>query len=288
MSRSYRFLVLAWLLLLAAGGCARQAPAPAIASGGASRPAQAVKQLSAHLRDNNLSAFAREAVPPALHAQLQGAWRAGRSRWPLDELPFDTRLPSLLQALSAPGAEARLQQGFDRQFSGAQAQLTATAAALGLFGVQYVSRQGGYSEDERAHYAQLVAAMSRWGRSAPLGDPRRARPAIAQLTAAARRTGLASAADFARMGMDPSLRRLGPFAATVKQVLAQYGLRLDDSLARMQVTLLQQTGDRARVRMRYPLGGSDIDAVVTLQRIDGRWYLADYLRHARTAVATGR
>jgi hypothetical protein len=53
----------------------------------------------------------------------------------------------------------------------------------------------------------------------------------------------------------------------------------------MQVALLQQTGDSARVRMRYPLGGSDIDTVVSLQRVDGRWYLADYLRHARAAVA---
>jgi hypothetical protein len=39
--------------------------------------------------------------------------------------------------------------------------------------------------------------------------------------------------------------------------------------------------------MRYQLGGSDIDTVVSLQRVDGRWYLEDYLRHARSAVAAG-
>jgi uncharacterized membrane protein affecting hemolysin expression len=81
------------------------------------------------------------------------------------------------------------------------------------------------------------------------------------------------------------MQRLEPFAATLNQVLAQYGLALDASLTGMQVTLLQQTGDSARVRMRYQLGGSDIDTVVSLQRVDGRWYLADYLRHARAAVA---
>jgi hypothetical protein len=120
---------------------------------------------------------------------------------------------------------------------------------------------------------------------APLGDPQRARQAIAQLATAARRTGLETPADFAAAGMDGSLQRLAPFAATLKQVLAQYGLALDASLTGMQVTLLQQTGDSARVRMRYQLGGSDIDTVVSLQRVDGRWYLADYLRHARAAVA---
>ena len=273
--------------LLALGGCREATPPAASATAGAAtRPAQAVRQLVAHLHDNDWAAFARDAVPPALHAQLQDAWREGRTRWPLDELPFDDRLPALLKSLAAPGAETSLQQVFDRQFSGKQAELKAAAAALGLFGAQYVDGEGGYSADERAHYTQLVAAMSRWGMTAPLGDPQRARQAIPQLVAAARGTGLSRPADFAAAGMDDSLRRLAPFAATLKQVLArQYGLPLDASLVGMQVALLQQTGDSARVRMRYPLGGSDIDTVVSLQRVDGRWYLADYLRHARAAVA---
>jgi hypothetical protein len=280
-----RVLALLGLLLLL-GGC-KPSPAPAPATTpGTTRPAQAVRLLTAHLHDNDLVAFARDAVPPALHAQLQTAWRDGRTRWPLDELPFDDRLPALLKSLAAPGSEARLQQVFDRQFSGARAELKAAAAALGLFGAQYLDREGNYSADERAHYAQLVAAMSRWGMTAPLGDPQRARQAIPQLAAAARRTGLMTSADFAAAGMDESLRRLAPFAATLKQVLArQYRLPLDASLAGMQVALLQQTGDSARVRMRYQLGGSDIDTVVSLQRVDGRWYLEDYLRHARSAVA---
>ena len=275
-------LALSGLLL---GGCKPPpAPTPA-AAGGATRPAQAVRQLTAHLQANDLVAFAHDAVPAALHAQLQVAWRDGRTRWPLDELPFDDRVPALLKSLAAPGSEARLQQVFDRQFSGAKAELKAAAAALGLFGAQYLDRDGSYSDEERAHYAQLVAAMSRWGMSAPLGDPQRARLAIPRLAAAARRTGLATPADFAAAGMDASLQRLAPFVVTLKQVLAQqYELPLDASLAGMRVGLLQQTGDTARVRMRYQLGGSDIDTVVSLQRIDGRWYLTDYLRHARAAV----
>jgi hypothetical protein len=286
MPRKHPVMALAGLLLaLLLGGCERQ-PAAAVDVGAATtRPAQAVRVLTAHLRDNDLAGFARDAVPPALHAQLESAWRAGHTRWPLDELPFDERLPSLLKALSTPGSDARLQQVFDRQFSGAKAELAAAAAALGLFGVQYVNREGDYSADERAHYAQLVTAISRWGVTAPLGDPHRASRAIPQLAAAARRTGLASEADFARLGMDASLQRLAPFSATLKRVLVEYGLALDASLADMQVTLLQQTGDSAQVRMQYPLAGSDIDTVVMLQRIDGRWYLGDYLRHARAAVA---
>ncbi|NUS39895.1 MAG: hypothetical protein HOQ02_12850, partial [Lysobacter sp.] len=103
--------------------------------------------------------------------------------------------------------------------------------------------------------------------------------------AAARRSGLASPDAFRKAGMDASLRRIGPFAAAFKEALAGYGLDLDTDLASLHATLLQQTGDTARVRMHYRFAGADIDTVVPLQRIDGRWYLSDLLRHAETAAS---
>lgn len=277
-----------WLLLLAlaltlAAGCRRE-PTAASAPAGAREPAEAVLLLTRHLRENDLPAFARDAVPPDLHRQLDAAWRQGRTRWPLDELPFDERLPPLLGALSAPGAERRLQQVYDRQFAGETTALKAAATTLGLFGAQYIRHEGDFSASERAHYLQFVQALSRWGASAPLSDPARARAAIPQLTAAARATGLGADSDFAALGMDESLRRLSGFLRTFKAVLARYGLSVDRSLAELRAQTAFRQADRARVRMRYTLGGSPVEAVVDVERIDGRWYLSDYLRHARDAV----
>jgi hypothetical protein len=285
---------LATLLLgcacLLAAACHRddavEAPPAPPATAAATRPAQAVRQLTAHLRRNELEAFAIEAVPPDLHGRLEAAWREGRTRWPLDELPFGRRLPAMLHALAEPGSETKLQQGFDRQFAGANRELRSTAITLGQFGAQYLaSEDAPYSADERQHYAQLLAAASHWAAGAPLGDRERARASIVQLATAARRTGLASEADFRAAGMGASLRRMGPFAASFKQVLMRYGLDLDGALGSMDAALQQQTGDRATVRMRYRFAGQDIDTVVSLQRIDGRWYLSDYLRHAEAAAA---
>src|SRR3546814_18637370 len=91
--------------------------------------------------------------------------------------------------------------------------------------------------------------------------------------------------DFARLGMDESLRRMAPFAVAVKQALAGYGLDLDASLAAIDASLQSQTGDTAQVRMRYLLGGKPVDTVVEVERHDGRWYLTDGLHHARPAPA---
>lgn len=282
-------LVVGLVSLLGLGACQRDTDPVAsvrqvLAPSGARQPADAVLLLTRHLRDNDLPAFARDAVPPDLHRRLETAWRTGGTRWPLDELPFDERLPRLLGALAEPDAQRRLQTVFDRQFSGETSALKAAATALGLFGAQYVQHQGDFSPAERAHYLQFVDAISQWGRAAPLGDPARARQAIPRLAAAARATGLASEADFARLGMAASLQRLSGFLRTLKTVLASYGLGLDDSLGALRAETVSQDGARAKVRMRYTLGGRPVDAMVEVERIAGRWYLTDYLRHARAAV----
>lgn len=253
--------------------------------GSASEPAQAVRQLVGHLHDNDLTGFARDAVPPADYARLEIAWREDRSRWPLTELPLDDQLLPLLVALSAPDAERTLAQGFRRNFANQDKDLKEAARSLGLFGVQYVKREGVYTDEERAHYAQLIAALSEWAQRAPLSDPQRGMAAIPPLVAAARKTGLTTEQSFRAAGMTSSLQRLSPFFAQAKALLADYGLPLDRSLSELRTVLVEQKGNQARVRVHYPLGDREIDTVVSLERRAGRWYLSDYLRHAEQALA---
>ena len=273
---------------LLAGGCrAPDGTTPVAPAGGTPPgPARTVELLNDALRHDDFAGFARAAVPPALHARLEQAWAQGHTRWPLDELPFGGHLPGMLQALAVPGSETRLMAVFDRQFAGADRQLHGAAVALGVFGTRYVETAGTYGDAERQHYTQLIQAAAGWSRHAPLADRARARRAVALLAAAARRTGLAAPDAFRKAGMDASLRRIRPFALALEQALAGYDLDLDADLASLQATLLEQTGDTARVRMRYRFAGADIDTVVPLRRIDGRWYLSDLLGHAEAAAGT--
>lgn len=285
-ARAGGWLLAATLVLGLLAACRPEGAMPAQPrSPGAREPAQAVLLLTTHLRNNDLPAFARDAVPPALLPRLEAAWAQGRTRWPLDELPFDERLPRLLGALAEPGADARLQQVYDRQFAGETTALRAAATTLGLFGAQYLRNEGDFSPAERLHYTQFLQALSRWGAQAPLGDPARAKRAIPQLAAAARATGMKDDASFARAGMQHSLHKLSGFLRVLKQVLSGYGLDVDATLSGLQAEVVSQSGDQAQVRLRYTLGGSPVDATVEVRRVGGRWYQSDYLRHAEAAVA---
>ena len=280
-----RRIILFALSLFAVLGLASCKPEPAMPPVAASGPEAAVRQLTRRLHDNDLHGFARDAVPATEYARLESAWRQGHSRWPLTELPLDDQLEPLLTVLAAPGSDRTLQQGFKRNFANQGKDLKDAARSLGLFGVQYVQREGVFTDEERAHYAQMIAALSDWAERAPLSDSRRGAAAIPLLVDAARKTGLSTAQSFHDAGMTGTLQRLSPFFAQAKAVLADYGLPLDRSLAELDTALVEEQGDRARVRITYPLGLRRIDTIVSLQRRGGHWYLSDHLRRAEQALA---
>ena len=277
-------LLLGALLLLAVG-CQRD-PRPdddrAQADG---TPSAVVRTLATRLQAGDLAGYARTAVPPALHAELEAAWREDRTRWPLSELPFAAKFPPLLSAFAAEDAEASLLAAFDRQFAGADRELDAAAESLSVFGVQYVQSEGEFSDAERVHYAQAIEALGAWARAAPLSDRTRAATSIRRLASAARATGLDEPADFTALGMEGSLERLQPFMAAMLRTLADYGLDLSATAQGMQVEPVSQEGDLATVRVAYPLAGRTVTTELQLERIDGRWYPSDSLRNARASLA---
>ncbi len=257
----------------------------------ATRPVDAINVLAARLLARDGAGFAKLAVPPELHERLKTSWREGVSRWPLDELPLDGRLSGMLASLQEKNALAKYKATFRTQFAGADRDIHMAIRTLTQFGGQYVQKDADYTKDEREHVAQAIAALSTWALAAPLSDPARAGRFFTALTAAAQRSGIdgkTGDAAFAKLGMQSSLDRMSPFIATLlAQLRTQYGLDLDASLRGLSVQLLEQTGDSARLRLRYRLANSDIDAVVPAIRIDGHWYLADFVTRAEASLLSG-
>lgn len=262
--------------------------ATATAEVAAARPVDAVHVLRDRLLARDGAGFARLAVPPALHAQLEAAWARGQSRWPLDELPLDTHIPRMLVALQAPQADKALMATYRKQFAHADKDIDQAVRTLVVFGGEYVQKDADYSDEERAHVSQAINALGDWALAAPLADPKRAQPFFTALAAAAVRSGIdgkAGNAAFAALGMTQGLNRLSPFFATLlAQLRLQYGLDIDAALRSLHVSLLKQTGDTAELRLQYSFAGTRIDALAPAVRINGHWYLANFVRRAERSL----
>ncbi|MBP3975659.1 hypothetical protein [Pseudoxanthomonas spadix] len=243
-------------------------------------PAATVRQLAQLLRHNDLSGFARAAVPAQDYRTFSDAWQQDLSRWPLSELPLPDKLVPMLAALSANDAERQLGQDYDRHLAGQSADLRNAAQTLGLFVGQYVRNQGDFNPRQRAHLAQVVPVLATWAQSAPLADAARAHTALRTLVAAARATRIDSDADLKAAGMEASLRQLQPFLAAFTGVLSDYGLSLADSLDKLQTGTVTEKDGLAMVAVTYPLAGKPIQLTVTLRRQADRWYVADYMDQA--------
>lgn len=289
-----RALLLCFALALPWLSACRPAPAPAakddagLRNAAAERPVDAIYVLRDRLLARDGAGFARVALPPALHAQVESAWRDGRSRWPLEELPLDGDIPRMLAALQEPDAARTLTAGFQRHVAGADGDIDQAVRTLVVFGGSYVQTDPDYSPDEREHIDQAMVALGDWALAAPLSDPNRAQHLFGALAAAAAHTGIdgrSANADFARLGMTTSLERLSRFFSTLmSQLRLQYGLDFDVSLRSVRATLQQQTGDSARLRLQYRLGDATVDAIVPVVRIDGHWYLSDYVARAQRSL----
>lgn len=272
-------------LLLALAGC--KPPLPPQAQTPPGSPEEAVQRLAADLAQGNLAAFAGHAVPAGEHAVLDQAWRDGRSRWPLDTLPLDTRLVPLVQALAAPDAERQLGGDYDRQFAGQAVEIRQAVRTLAQFGGQYVQTEPRLDATDRAHYAQLIPALADWATAAPLADAPRAHQALRTLVASARGTGIHSEADLRTPGLDAGLARLTPFLSTLLDTAAGYGLDLRTSLTDLRTETAQVQGERAVVPVAYALAGAVVHTQVAMQRQDRRWYLASAMAQAQRLREAG-
>ncbi|PJK05228.1 hypothetical protein CO610_11115 [Lysobacteraceae bacterium NML95-0200] len=258
-------------------------PEPAAAHG-ADSPSAAVTDLIAHLRDDDLPGLARSALPAELHTEVEAAWKDERSRWPLTELPLDDSIPKVLAALTQANAEQTLQQSFRQQLSGQTRAMQDAARGLGVFGKEYLGREGHYNLSQRQHYTQLIDVFSSWAASAPLGEAGRGRQSIGLLVKAAEQGGIKSDEDFSRLGLAASLEGLTPLYVAIKQILELYGLDVNQTLASVRVETVSENGDEAELRVSYELAGRPVKTVMQAVRVQGRWYLADYLQAARASL----
>jgi hypothetical protein len=279
MTRAQRTIAAVFACLLLALAACQPSQPPQVADT-PDGPAATVRHLAQLLREDDLSGFARAAVPAHDYRTFADAWQQDLSRWPLSELPLPDKIVPMLAALSANDAERQLGQDYDRQLAGQSTDLRNAAQTLGLFVGQYVRTQGEFTPSQRAHFSQVVPVLATWAQSAPLADAPRAHTALRTLVAAARASRIDSDADLKAAGMEGALTQLDPFAAAFAGVLGDYGLSLDESLAKLQTGTVTIKDDLAMVAVTYPLAGKPIQLTITLRQQAGHWYVADYLDQA--------
>jgi hypothetical protein len=277
-----RLMLLLGLLTLAA--CHSHDAATA---SGSPSPEAAVRESIALIRADDFAGFWHHALPPHDYALLRADWgklRAGEA--PMSEADRE-RIDAALRQLAAPDAEATLDARLQPWLADTQArygdQLPLLVGIGRALGAKAIAGNSHLGDAQKHHATALLDALGPWAQQAPWFDPAKAHQAVGVVVATARKLDLHDARQLRAMDFDQAMRSYATAFAGLKQVLAIYGLALDQALDSARVVPLEYHPPYARVRIEYQLLGQPLSMESTLVLQDGRWYDQDLLQAVRRA-----
>ncbi|MAL03488.1 MAG: hypothetical protein CL625_04295, partial [Arenimonas sp.] len=252
-------------------------------------PVAAIEAQAQALRDNDLVRWSRLSLPPELHARSEALWNQRLAEAePAD--PEEAReYAETMARLMAPDAEQALMRDiepklaeFESEIAGQWPLMQATA---GIFLNAAIEANTELSDADKSHGQELVAAVLAWAQPSLFTDRERAREAIRALSATARELDLPTLEDARALEMMPAMEKGGIALAGFKQAAKAYDMDLDASLDGVEAELLSREGDRARVKVTYPLLGDVVSFEMDMQRVGEGWYSADAIRQAEADLA---
>jgi len=280
-----RLLLSAMIATLAA--CQQHsAPAPASNQPGADSPQAAAQLLVDQLKGGNFASFWQQQLPPADYAMLRADFPRLHQQGAPITAQDRARFNQALQQLTAPNAETRLYQQLRPLLSKYQQQYSDQIPIwLGIgqaIVTTAIEQDKTLPADQKQQLRDALNVLLPWAQQAPWFDQQRAQKGVAIVVGTTRALGLKSPEQVRDMDFDTAMKTYSAAYVGLRQLLALYGLSLDDSYASAKVNPLSSQGGKAQVKIDYTLTGKPLSATIGMSQVDGRWFdqdLIDYVHN---------
>jgi hypothetical protein len=252
---------------------------------GGSTPQAALQGTIDLLKANDLNGLWKHALPPADYANLRADW----SRHAQDAEPITAddraKFAQTMQQFTAPDAENKLYgelqpklTAMEQQYKDQLPVLISVGEALAK---NAVAQNKSLTDAQKTQTSSVLDVLVPWAQQAPWFDQAKAKQAIGVAVTTVRKLDLKSPDQLRAMDFDTAMAKYATGLGGVKQLLATYGLSLDDTLNSVRLTPVSNNNGRAVVKIDYTLLGKPLSAESTLVQQDGRWYSEDMLSNVR-------
>ncbi|WP_449427260.1 hypothetical protein [Rhodanobacter umsongensis] len=252
---------------------------------GGSTPEAALQGSIDLLKANDLDGLWKHALPPADYANLRADW----SRQAQDAKPVTAedraKFAETMQQFTAPDAENKLFSELQPKLAAMEQQykdqipvLISVGEALVKNGV---AQNKSLTDAQKAQASSALDVLAPWAQQAPWFDPAKAKQAIGVAVTTVRKLDLKSPDQLHAMDFDTAMAKYAIGLGGAKQLLATYGLSLDDTLNSVKLVPVSNSNGRAVVKIDYTLLGKPLSTESTLVQQDGRWYSEDMLNNVR-------
>jgi hypothetical protein len=146
-----------------------------------------------------------------------------------------------------------------------------------------ISQSKSLSNTQKTQADSVIAVLAPWAQQAPWFDQARAKQAVGVAVATARKLDLKTPEQLRSMDFDAAMGKYSTGYVGLKQLLAIYGLSVDETLDSVRLTPVSSSHGHAVVKVDYTLLGKPLSTESKLVQQDGRWYSEDLLDNARKA-----
>ena len=252
---------------------------------GGSSPVAAVQTSVDLVKAGNFNGFWKHALPPADYANLRSDWK----RHTEDQRPITaaerTRFNGTMQQLTGADAENKLYAQLQPKLTAMEQQYKDQLPVLLSVGAAFVKNAVTQNKDltsaQKSQVNQALDVITPWAQHAAWFDQAKAKQAVGVTVATARKLDLKSPEQMRAMDFDTMMDKYSIGYGGLKQVLAIYGLSVDDTLKSVKLSELSNRNGHAVVKIDYSLLGKPLSTETKLINEHGRWYSEDMLQNVR-------
>jgi hypothetical protein len=277
----YAALALAGLTALSLIACQKEDAAgesPAATAKATANPADAVAETAAKLKSGDVLAVIQLSVPPQHYDRMKAEWKTKMASDPITD---DDRaeFAEMMAKLTDPQAEAQLFAEAEPELAKFETEMAAQMPLMiGMgqgFAMQAIQANEKLSEGQKKQVGDVVGAIAGWLQGVQFADRELAKQAIGKVAATARALELKSLDDARALEFEAAMAKAGVAFNGLKEVLAVYGLKLNETFDSVKTQIVSQEGDAAKVKVDYQIFGQPLSFETDMVQIDGRWYGKD-------------
>jgi hypothetical protein len=238
------------------------------------------RQMMRTLIEPDLQQYRERTLPPSELAQVKKNWPIIRKKFELNE-GEQTSFNKLLNRFIEDKAEQHLLRDLNAKIKPLSNEIDSKwplmQTSLDLLLQGWIESSEQLSKAEKAHGRALVAAIIAQMPAEWLQDKVMREQAFTQMVVIARALEIESYQDYNEFSYVQFNDKLAQFIAGLKKLGTVYGLDWNAGQSRLEVKVLEQSGNKAKVQIRYPLGQKWVEFTMDLIEHDGHWYDASAL-----------
>jgi len=239
------------------------------------------RQIMASLQAPDMARYRELTLPPKQRAELERRWPEIRKKFALEQKQ-QASFNKLLVRFTEPKAEAHLQRDLNAKIKPLKSEIDSKwplmQASLTLLLQGWIETSQQLSSAEKAHSKAVVLAIIAQMPPEWLQDKVLRQRAFDQMVHTARSVEVQNYQTVNALDYVQFTRKLTIFTSGLKELGKVYGLDWNAGQKKLQVKVLEQSGNRAKVQFRYPLGQKWVEFTMDLIEQDGQWYDASALK----------